>query len=180
MNIFFLDRCARQAAQWQVDRHVVKMLTETAQILSTTHRLLDGLEVEVLLEKDGKSKKKKVWVLPDHRNDIFYNVTHKNHPSCIWARSSVENYNWLVDHLFALGEEYTHRYDKKHATIERLGYHIQSPPLNLKEWDWTEPPCAMGEEFIVSTDPVENYREYYRKGKVHLHSWKRRERPEWI
>lgn len=180
MNVFYLDNDPRQCAEWMVDRHVVKMIVETAQLLSTAHRILDGVQVELQLEKDGKVKKKNVWVLPDDRNDVLYACTHRNHPSAIWCRESVENYNWLVDHLYALGQEYTYRYGKKHATIEKCFYPLQSPPHGLRDWDWTKPPSAMGPEFIISDDPVINYRNYYKYGKAKLHSWKNRETPEWI
>jgi len=180
MNIFYIDTDPVIAAQQQVDRHVVKMILETAQLLSTAHRVLDGLQVEVTLEKDGKRRKKKVWVLGDGRNDILYNATHINHPSAVWARESVSNYSWLVDHLFALSDEYTYRYNKRHATMVKLGYLIQSPPLNLKTWDPTPIPCCMDKEYIVSDDPVINYRNYYKHGKSKLHSWKNREAPAWI
>lgn len=181
MNIFYLDECPRQCAEWMVDKHVVKMIVETAQLLSTAHRVMDGLEVKVDYKTDkGKLRSKNVWILPDHRNDIFYNATHRNHPSAAWVRESVENYNWLVDHLFALSDEYTYRYGKQHLTIRKLGYEIQSPPRNLRNWDWTSPPSAMDTEYIVSTDPIENYRNYYKYGKAKLHSWKKREAPAWI
>lgn len=180
MNIFYLDKDPRQCAEWMVDSHVVKMILETAQLLSTAHRVIDGLEIQLELEKDGKVRKKKVWVLDDDRNDIFYNATHINHPSGIWVRQSVENYNWLVDHLFALGDEYNYRYGKRHATFERLGYEIQSPPHGLRDWDWTQPPSAMADEYIISEDPIVNYRNYYKYGKTKLHKWKKREAPAWI
>lgn len=180
MNIFFIDKDPRQCAEWMVDSHVVKMILETAQLLSTAHRVIDGVEVQLVLEKDGKQRKKKVWVLDDIRNDIFYNVTHANHPSGVWVRESVENYNWLVDHLFALSDEYTYRYGKRHATIEKLGYHIQSPPHGLREWDWTTPPCAMPDQYVVPGDYVQSYRNYYKEGKAGLHKWKNRDKPYWI
>ncbi len=155
------------------------MIVEAAQLLSTAHRLMDGLEIHLELEKDGKIRKKRVWVLDDHRNDILYNATHVNHPSAIWCRQSVENYNWLVDHLFALSDEYTYRYGKKHLTIQKLGYDIQSPPYGLRDWDWTKPPNAMADEYVISDDPVVNYRSYYVNGKKHLKSYTRRNPPEW-
>lgn len=179
MNIFFIDLDARKAAEQLVDKHVVKMIVETAQLLSTAHRVLDGIQVQIQLEKDGKTRNKKVWILPDDRNHIFYKATHINHPCALWCRESVENYNWLVDHLFALSDEYTYRYGKNHKTIQRLGYEIQSPPFNLKEWDWTNPPLAMPDEY-KSDDFVESYRNYYREEKKHLHKWKNRGVPEWI
>jgi hypothetical protein len=73
-----------------VDRHVVKMILESAQLLSTAHRVLDG--VAVIGGKLG-GRKKTEWVLDDARQDVLYKATHMNHPSAIWARKSVENYN---------------------------------------------------------------------------------------
>jgi len=42
MNVFYLDRNPITAAQMHCDKHVVKMILEYAQLLSTAHRLLDG------------------------------------------------------------------------------------------------------------------------------------------
>jgi len=165
-----------------VDKHVVKMILETAQLLSTAHRLLDGEMVETIAQTHptGKTRRKKIWTLKDDRNDILYSATHINHPSAIWTRQSVSNYNWLVDHLFALGDEYTFRYGKVHATITKLGYQIQSPPFGLKEWDMTRMPSCMDVQYIVSQDPITNYRNYYKYGKARMHSWKNRNPPDWI
>lgn len=164
MNIFFVDRSPRLAAIALVDRHVTKMIVESAQLLSTAHRVLDG---------DDQLK------LHDARESVLYRATHRNHPSAVWVRSSVENYLWLVEHTFGLLDEYAHRYGKKHKTGE-LMYVLQSPPHALQAFDFTEPPCAMPDEFLISSDPVENYRAYYRVGKSSLHSWKNRTPPEWI
>lgn len=185
MNIFYLDENPVLAAQWMVDRHVVKMILESAQLLSTAHRVLDGKEIQLQVnieQEDGsvKSKKKKWWALNDAREDVMYSATHINHPSAIWCRSSVENYTWLVDHFFALMQEYTYRYDKQHKCFGELSYMLQSPPKNLEEWDMTTCPSAMDDKYIICTDPVRNYRNYYKNGKTHLHKWKKREVPWWI
>ena len=172
-----VDDCPVKAAQSLVDKHVIKMVLESCQLLSTAHRVLDGKEV---VGKNEKGRKTTHWVLEDSREDILYKCTHKNHPSAIWARQSISNYSWLVDHLFALSDEYTHRYNKRHATMSKLGYLIQSPPFNLNDWDITPMPSCMDPEYIVSKDPVENYRNYYKFGKANLHSWKNRQPPSWI
>jgi len=99
MNIFYLDRDPVIAAQMMCDKHVIKMILESAQMLSTAHRVLDG---EEYANKMG-----------------LYKLAHKNHPSTIWVRTSEDNYDWLWQHMCALMKEYTHRYGKKHAT-ERL------------------------------------------------------------
>jgi len=183
MNIFFVDSNPINAAQALVDRHIVKMVLETSQLLSTAHRILDGAPVLVMLRNPdtGKTRKKTVWILPDARNDIMYNATHVNHPSAIWCRESVENYTWLSDHLFALCNEYTYRYGKVHK-VQRTGLMLDllSPPLNLKTYDHTPMRIAMADEFKISDDPVINYRNYYRQGKQHLHKWTKRPAPDWI
>jgi hypothetical protein len=160
-----------------VDRHVVKMILESAQLLSTAHRVLDG--VAIIGGKLG-GRKKTEWVLDDARQDVLYKATHMNHPSAIWARKSVENYNWLVEHFFALGEEYTYRYGKTHKCFGELSFQLQSPPKNLTDYDMTLMPSAMAEEYKISEDPIVNYRNYYKNGKKNLHSWKLRQPPEWI
>ena len=90
MNIFVLHTNPKIAAQMACDKHVVKMVSESVQMLSTTMHSV-GLE--------GPWKK-----------------THANHPCTIWARESLQNYQWLWDHANSLGEEYTHRYNKKHKS----------------------------------------------------------------
>jgi hypothetical protein len=179
-----------------VDKHVVKMILETAQLLSTAHRVLDGMQVQVTYKtpdqvidmpfegtsfvRKGKLRKKKVWVLDDSRNDILYNATHINHPSAVWVRTSVENYCWLADHLLALGNEYTHRYGKQHLSIQKLGYVLQSPPFHLRDYEMTSMPSCMDKEYIISDDPVVNYQNYYKIGKARMHKWTKREVPSWI
>lgn len=185
MNIFYLSENPVQAAEWMVDKHVVKMILESAQLLSTAHRILDGTEIQIevqVQQEDGslKNRKKKWWLLNDSREEVLYSATHINHPSAIWCRSSVENYNWLVDHFFALMQEYTHRYDKRHKCYGELSYMLQSPPKKLEEYDMTLMPSAMADEYKISEDPIINYRNYYKSGKIHLHKWTKREAPEWI
>jgi hypothetical protein len=177
VNIFYVEKDPSDAALSLVDKHVVKMILESAQLLSTAHRIIDGEEIE------GKSKsgrKARRWTLPDAREHVMYQATHINHPSAVWCRNSVQNYDWLVDHMFALMGEYTHRYGKTHKCYGELSYMLQSPPHKLKDWDWTPMPSCMAEEYIISDDPLTNYRNYYRIGKLNLHKWTNRQPPEWI
>jgi hypothetical protein len=182
MNIFYIDKDPMQAAEWMVDKHVVKMILESAQLLSTAHRVLDGELVDgIKINLDtGKSRKTKAYILTDARDSVIYSATHMNHPSAVWCRTSVQNYDWLVDHMFALMREYTHRYDKTHKCYGEISYMLQSPPKNLKDWDWTPMPSCMAPEYIISDDPIINYRNYYREGKKNLHKWTNRIQPEWL
>lgn len=176
MNIFFVHTNPIIAAQSLVDKHVVKMILESAQLLSTAHRVLDGVEY---VGKSETGRNVKRWTLPDGRETVMYAATHINHPSAVWCRQSIENYNWLVEHFFALCMEYNVRYGKTHKCYE-MGLELQSPPLKLKQWDMTPMPSCMDEQYIISDDPVINYRNYYKVGKASLHSWKNRQPPEWI
>jgi len=177
MNIFYISKDPVQAAEWMVDKHVVKMILESAQLLSTAHRILDGQET---LGKSKTGRNVKRWVLPDSREGVLYSATHINHPSAVWCRQSVENYNWLADHMFALLYEYTYRYNKQHKIEGELSYMLQSPPFALKEYDMTVMPSAMANEYKISDDPLVNYRNYYKVGKVRMHKWTNRQPPEWI
>jgi hypothetical protein len=181
MNIFYIQSDPILAAQQMVNRHTVKMILESGQILSTTHRVIDGKKVQYI--KTAKNGKKKVdikLVLPDDREHILYKTAHVNHPSTIWARQSIENYNWLVQHTLALGEEFTYRYGKIHKTIQEVLPALMSPPNNLIKTEFTKMPCCMDDQYIISDDPIVNYRNYYANGKKDLHQWKNREKPEWI
>ena len=177
MNIFYVDENPMNAAEALVDKHVVKMILESAQLLSTAHRVLDGVEIE---GKSQTGRKAKRWILPDAREGVIYMATHMNHPSAVWCRNSVQNYDWLVDHMFALMREYTHRYGKTHKCYGEISYMLQSPPKNLKDWDWTPMPSCMAEEYIISDNPIINYRNYYREGKKNLHKWTNRSAPSWL
>ena len=177
MNIFYIDHDPAQAAQWMVDKHVVKMILESAQLLSTAHRVLDGVETPGK-SKTGRSVKR--FVLADERDGILYSATHVNHPSAVWCRKTVENYTWLADHMFALMGEYTYRYGREHVCQGEIGYMLLNPPLNFREHGFTTMPSAMADEYIISEDPIVNYRNYYKKGKQRMFSWKYRDAPEWL
>lgn len=176
MNIFYVHPDPVIAAQSLVDKHVVKMILESAQLMSTAHRILDGQQVDA---KSKTGRKTKRWILPDEREHTIYTATHVNHPSAVWCRASVENYLWLVEHFAGLLDEYTHRYKKRHKCFDLL-MPLQSPPHNLKEWDMTPMPSAMAPEYKISDDPCTNYRHYYKIGKASMHKWTNRQPPEWI
>ena len=126
-----------------------------------------------------------VWHVVDPEHIIYtpcYKLTHRNHPSSIWARESRSNYVWLCKLGMELCKEYTYRYGRTHkceAFLRDLGNNI--PPL--ERLAWTLPRLAMPDEY-KSDDCVESYRQYYFFEKSHLHSWKGkiagRDPPHWI
>ena len=177
MNIFYVDADPDIAAQSLVDKHCVKMILETAQLLCTAHRVLDGtMSVNVV-----NGRKKKVYALPNSLNEVMYSATHINHPSAVWARKTSGNYDWLYQHLLALLKEYTYRYDREHK-VETSGmvHSLYFKPFFIERGECTVMPSCMDAEYKISEDPVMNYRNYYKIGKAHLHNWKRRSPPDWI
>jgi hypothetical protein len=182
MNIFFLDFNAKMCAQYHNDKHVVKMILETCQLLSTAHRVIDGV---LLTGISDSGRKTTSWILPDGRNDVLYKATHLNHPSAIWVRQSKENYLWLHSLLCELSQEYTYRYGKVHK-CEQIGLidALGKFPNNLKTRGFTEPTPAMDKSYIIENDSIASYRNYYQNAKQHLASWSgkinSRNIPEWF
>jgi Pyrimidine dimer DNA glycosylase len=176
MNIFAIDKDPIQSAQWMVDKHVVKMILETAQLLSTAHRLLDGTQY---IDKTKTGRNVKRWRLPDERETVLYSATHINHPSAVWCRETSDNYKWLYRHFLALCMEYKHRYGKVHKCMDMCD-HLCSYPRYIKLGDLTPVTPAMPDEYKVPNDSVASYRNYYRVAKARMHKWTKRDAPEWI
>jgi hypothetical protein len=99
----------------------------------------------------------------------------------VWARESHENYYWLHRYLVEHCDEYTYRYGKVHK-VERDGLleALMGEPNNIPNKPFTQPPSAMDTKYIISKNAIENYRNYYKVGKAHLHKWKNRQPPSWI
>lgn len=155
MNIFMLDYNPILAARMHCDKHVVKMILESAQMLSTAHRVLDG---------DGYA---------DYNR--LYRETHKNHPINIWIRESYHNYQWLHFLFVNLLLEYEKRYKKTHA-CDRLVNHLSSCPDNINtgiETDINSLPQCMPDEYKVKGDAVQAYRNYYLGEKAYFAKWDR-------
>ena len=106
MNIFVLDKDPKKCAEYHNDKHVVKMILETAQLLCGVHHMAES------------------------KLDIPYRLSHKNHPCSIWARECIENYVWLCDLGMELCKEYTYRYGKRHKSQDIIEWCITNhPPL---------------------------------------------------
>ena len=160
MNIFFLDIDPEICAKYHVDKHVVKMIIELAQLLCTAHHIIGS---------DNEDFK------------IPYKKTHVNHPSAIWVRQGLYNYVWTVNLGLELCKEYTYRYEKVHKTEQYLqmlyeNYPKFTPDLIIA----TKPLLAITNKECKIGNAIKSYREYYIREKSHLHSWKKRDVPEWI
>jgi len=141
MNIFYLDKDPVKAAQVQYNKHVVKMILESAQMLCTAHHCY------------GSSIQKT-------------NVPYKQaHPSTIWCRQNASQYKWLYDHMIALGNEYTKRYNKTHLTITKCADALKRLPPTIPESTFTEPPQCMPEHYKVVGCSITAYWNYYEQEK---------------
>lgn len=150
MNIFILDLNPALSAQYHLDKHIVKMPVEYAQILSTVCRQLG--------------------------HEVGYNPTHKNHPCTRWASESLDNYLYLFELAMETGAEYTHRYGKRHKSTDlllTLPHLLDLPVIGLTPFAQ-----AMPEEYR-NPDPVKAYRDYYRGAKSGIAKWSGREVPWW-
>lgn len=173
MNIFVLDKDPVLAAQYQCDKHVVKMILESAQLLCTSHH-----------------------VLPNKYNnplpDFLYRKTHQNHPCALAVQNSIASYAWLAFHALALCDEYTHRYDKNHKSRPIIQWCFDNCPQlpvgiaknAIKGFYLSMPhlPQCMPDEYKIQGDVVQAYRNYYKFDKMKNIKcvWTNREQPEWI
>lgn len=167
MNVFYLDSNPIIAARSMTNRHVVKMILESAQMLSTTHRLLDGVfELSFKSNNKGGFKSIGYWKMQDaHLESELYKVAHLNHPSTIWVRESYDHYMWLYNHMMELGAEYTRRYGKVHASIAKLGDILANAPRKIPHKGFKPAPCAMPDQYKTG-DSIQSYHNYYRAEKL--------------
>lgn len=175
MNIFFLDRDPQIAATYHCDKHVVKMILESAQLLSTAHRILDG---QLVAGKSKAGRNVKRWILNDNRENVLYQAGHVNHPSAVWVRSNIDHYRFLYDLMYFLIGEYKYRYGGKVHKCEELLIPLIDSPHNIPNVAWYDPPLAMPDECKVG-GAVESYRNYYMTKKRTMASWKIRGVPSW-
>ena len=160
MNIFFLDERPDKCAEMHNDKHCVKMILESAQMLSTAHRILD--------EDDAH---------PD-----LYKIAHKNHPSTIWVRSSKLHYDWLFRLFRMLSAEYTLRYSngkfKVHKTWDKLGKILETAPKNIVDNGFVPPPQCMPDH-CKKPNTIDAYRNYYMIEKANISTWNYSKQPTW-
>ena len=146
MNIFYLDECPDKAARLQYNKHVVKMILESAQMLCTAHHIYGN-----------------DW----QRENVPYKQAHLNHPSTMWTRLCRANYMWLYNHMIALGDEYTKRYGRTHLTITKCKDFLAKPPAHIQGDEFTQPPQAMPDKYKVPGCSITAYWNYY-EGEKYL------------
>lgn len=116
-----------------------------------------------------------------------YRLTHANHPSTRWLRTSYDNFLWGIEHAYAIANEYTERYGKRHKSEDVLDWiDSNSWQLAFDSNDLTPYAIAINEDAICRTlpefnqvDTVGKYRLFYKYDKAHLHQWKQN-KPDWV
>ena len=173
MNIFFLHPNARRCARWHCNKHVVKMILETAQLLYTAHWVLEMAENRLPCFKDAPLQKS---------SGIrgYLSIHNPAHPSAIWTRASKEHYEWLCLLGLELCREFTHRFKKTHSCEVHIRWLASNIPRTLPSNGWRDPPCAMPPEYRISKNSVSCYRLYYVKGKSTLLQYTSRNPPHWL
>ena len=153
MNIFILDTNIRKCAQYHCDKHVIKMILETAQILCTVCNC-NGIKTP-------------------------YRSTHVNHPCVLWAGESIQNWRWLRKLARCLNEEFCYRYkrDKNHAAYDVIAALSEPPLVNAELTPFVQ---VMPDQYKISHDPVTAYRNYYIGLKKSFATWTRRRKPKWF
>jgi hypothetical protein len=151
MNIFALSEEPGLAAQAHTDKHVVKMITESAQIMST---VLIGLGVE---------------------DERLYKETHQHHPCVRWAATNKENFFWLHSLLFELIKEYDYRWPANAGLKFLRAREIADASLSYLHLL----PLGQRTPFALH-GTVAGYRRHYVANKLKSACWTRREPPKWI
>lgn len=199
MNIFFLAPDPAEAAVFHCDKHVVKMVLESAQMLSTAHRMLNGVATLVTAPN---GRQRQLYLLPGEKprfelhvideetglqgwvlvidNSLCYSATHAGHPCSKWVLESATNYRWLYRLMIELDKERQYRFTPELGkTIRELGDFLSRPPAGLSESGMTTPAQAMPVE-CKRDDPVSAYRAYYIAHKQHIAAWSKRPTPSWF
>lgn len=185
MNIFALSRNPHDASIQMIDKHIIKMPTESCQMLHTNALYFDYIE-HFGLEPTLKQ-------LKQFHKDIGSNLMKPamlNHPSTIWARETIHNYRWLFEHAKALCSEYTIRYGKIHGSEVRIldvAYVVHddsnwqlATPVTIAMDDKYRLPIESRQTFANKWEfVIMSYRNYYLEGKWRIASWTKRDRPLW-
>jgi len=157
MNIFFLDKSPNLSAQYLCDKHVPKMLLESAQMLSTAlHSHTMGISTGI------------------------YKEAYPNHPMTKWVGFNRDNFNWALENAMWIDEEYKTRFKKQHKSGKVIQCIIDNDYYkDIPDGFFSEPPQCMPDEY-KDKDYVTAYRKYYQGAKAYFAKWKKGVfPPEW-
>jgi hypothetical protein len=181
MNIFVLHEDPVIAAQMHCDKHCNKMIVEHAQMLAAAYYSTLGIsrKKEIPEKQNLVNEMFRGW--PRKREDgseWHYAITHVNHPCTVWTRTSIENFNWLLDCTDALCTEFQIRW-KGQPSIKKIIDWMRDNPPKLPSKGLTPFAQAMPDCFRSSNTP-ESYRQYYAMKTTYMKlEWRYTDMPEW-
>lgn len=153
MNIFYLHTSPQKAAQMMCDKHIIKMILESIQLLWSCHYSVNE-DLSHL----------KLTIVP-------YRKTHFNHPSAVWVRTDVSHYVWLVLHVKELHNVYYQHFGQKmHKSYPHILFLEENVPPLENEY-FQQPPQAMPDEYKQRLSQLA-YREYYIHSKKDILSYR--------
>ena len=180
MNIFALSKDPKESARQMLDKHVVKMPTESCQMLHT-----NALFNEFVDRYGHEPSLKRLKEYHQEIESTLMKPAMLNHPSTIWARKNIHNTMWLFEHAIALCVEYTYRYGKVHGTHVR----ILSTPIDYDGDSNLATPVdiAMADVYRIGNEygehcwefVIDSYRHYYLEGKWKFAEWRNERMPNW-
>lgn len=136
------------------DKHVVKMILESAQMLCAHF-------------ESGQAPYKRCYY---------------NHPCTKWVRESLSNYQWLIQHAKAICNEYSYRYKKVHkseAVIDWCSENVNKVGPIIPDQGLTAFAQAVPIRYKDS-NTVTAYRTYYRNEKLSICKYTKRSWPDWL
>jgi len=152
MNIFHLHKDPEICASYHCDKHVVKMILETGQMLSTAYQRHCGIDEQL------------------------YKPAYPKHPMTIWVGDSLGNYMWSMDLLGHLLNQYRLRYHNRIHKTGRILNNLICLNENIKDKfdvkNFTDPPLCMPDEYKTTIridednatdefDYIQSYKNYY-------------------
>lgn len=153
MNLFYLDANPKIAAEYHCDKHVCKMIVETAQMLSTAHHLCG------------------------HASDSIYKPAYPNHPMTVWVRTNSANYTYAYMLFCSLLSEYHTRYGKTHKS-SKLVSELSMVPSRVPNSFYQSPlPLCMPDQYKIEGSPIKSYQNYYVAEKSRFARYTRRTVP---
>jgi hypothetical protein len=194
MNIFALHPSPAKSARWHADKHVVKMLLESVQLLYTAHWVLTN---PLLLQHKSPmaiSKAQKALPTPPHMTTApkqltnpeqpGYRPVHIHHPCAVWARQSQANYNWLCSLALFLALEFRYRWPTtgEHSCEAHAMWLATNSPPGLAQTPLTQFVEAMP-DIYKRGDPIKSYRAFYKGSKTErgiTNRYTHRHKPHWL
>jgi len=158
MNIFFLHKDPQWAANALCDKHVPKMLLESAQMLSTAVHQHQG----------------------DIDPDSLYKKAYPNHPMTKWVGFNRDCFRWALENAVFISQEYYKRFNKLHKSSRIINNIYDNNYIDdIPDGFFKEPPQCMPDEY-KDDDYVTAYRKYYQGAKSYFAKWERGvSAPDW-